>query len=67
MISEVQNLDSGLWTGPWTGLIRTIILIAMPCMPGVKGHVHVNQQQSFECIHLLAIEYATEVYSLSIY
>ena len=39
--------------------------------PGVKGHMHINQQQSFEYISLKLIlwvvEFATEVYSPSLY
>ena len=35
-------------------------------LPGVKNHMHVNQQQSFVYNHSLAIEYTTKVYSLSI-
>jgi len=43
----VLNLDSGLWTGPWT---RLWIFRPEFQSRGVKGHMHIYQQQSLSIL-----------------
>ena len=56
----VQNLDSGDWTDDWT-LDSIMDLRFGPefRLPGVKGHMHINQQQSFEYNHFVGCRVCT--------